>query len=115
MLTLISTGCGHTRGKSVVSREEAFARIKAACDARNEGRDIFILGRTDALILGWEEAMYRAQRFKELGVDAVFVEALPDKEAMKKCLESVDIPMMANRRFRSSTSPHNYNSELTAK
>ncbi|VUC30896.1 unnamed protein product [Clonostachys rosea] len=88
--------CGHTRGKSVVSREEAFARIKAACDARNEGRDIFILGRTDALILGWEEAMYRAQRFKELGVDAVFVEALPDKEAMKKCLESVDIPMMAN-------------------
>jgi methylisocitrate lyase len=56
--------------------------------------------------------MYRAQRFKELGVDAVFVEALPDKEAMKKCLKSVDIPMMANRRFRSLTFPHNCSSVI---
>lgn len=30
--------CGHTKGKSVVSREEAYARVQAAVDARNEGR-----------------------------------------------------------------------------
>lgn len=29
--------CGHVSGKSVVSREEAFARIQAAVDARDEG------------------------------------------------------------------------------
>ena len=29
--------CGHTVGKQVVSREEAYNRIKAAVDARNEG------------------------------------------------------------------------------
>src|SRR6056297_684580 len=29
--------CGHTKGKSCVSREEAFARVQAAVDARNEG------------------------------------------------------------------------------
>ncbi|KAJ6148417.1 hypothetical protein N7497_010399 [Penicillium chrysogenum] len=88
--------CGHTKGKSVVSRGEAFARIQAACDARNEGKDIFILARTDALIHGWEEAMARAQEFKRLGVDAIFVEALPDAEAMKRCAEEIDIPVFGN-------------------
>ncbi|KAF4764388.1 hypothetical protein N7455_009568 [Penicillium solitum] len=88
--------CGHTKGKSVVSRGEAFARIQAACDARNEGKDIFILARTDALIHGWEEAMARAQEFKRIGVDAIFVEALPDAEAMKRCAEEIDIPVFGN-------------------
>ncbi|KAB8077622.1 carboxyvinyl-carboxyphosphonate phosphorylmutase [Aspergillus leporis] len=88
--------CGHTKGKSVVSRGEAYARIQAACDARNEGQDIFILARTDALIHGWEEAMTRAQEFKRLGADAVFVEALPDRESMKRCVEELDMPMLAN-------------------
>ena len=31
--------CGHTKGTSVVSRPEAIARVRAACDARNEGQD----------------------------------------------------------------------------
>ncbi|KAE8327731.1 carboxyvinyl-carboxyphosphonate phosphorylmutase [Aspergillus sergii] len=88
--------CGHTKGKSVVSRGEAYARIQAACDARNEGRDIFILARTDALILGWEEAITRAKEFKRLGADAVFVEALPDRESMQRCVEELDMPMLAN-------------------
>ncbi|KAL4919708.1 Pyruvate/Phosphoenolpyruvate kinase-like domain-containing protein [Aspergillus aurantiobrunneus] len=88
--------CGHTKGKSVVSRGEAYARIQAACDARNEGRDIFILARTDALIHGWDEAIARAQEFKRIGADAVFVEALPDKDAMKRCVEELDMPMLAN-------------------
>ncbi|KAI9374200.1 Pyruvate/Phosphoenolpyruvate kinase-like domain-containing protein [Aspergillus egyptiacus] len=88
--------CGHTKGKSVVSRGEAYARIQAACDARDEGRDIFILARTDALIQGWEEAMTRAHEFKRLGADAVFVEALPDRDAMKRCVEELKIPMLAN-------------------
>lgn len=43
--------CGHTKGKSCVSREEAFARVQAACDARDEGawvggwggRDLYML------------------------------------------------------------------------
>ena len=89
-------GCGHTKGKSVVSRQEAFARVQAACDARNEGRDIFILARTDALIHGWDEAMARANEFKRIGVDAIFVEALPNRDAMKRCADQIDIPLFAN-------------------
>ena len=40
--------CGHTRGKDVVSRGEALARIRAAVDARDEGAGILVLARTDA-------------------------------------------------------------------
>jgi methylisocitrate lyase len=93
---LTSTGCGHTKGKSVVSRGEAYARIQAAVDARNEGQDIFLLARTDALIHGWDEAMTRAKEFKRIGVDAVFVEALPDREAMQRCVAELGIPTFAN-------------------
>ncbi len=44
--------CGHTRGKDVVGRSEACARIRAAVDAREElhgeGLDILLMARTDA-------------------------------------------------------------------
>ncbi|KAL2429119.1 Carboxyvinyl-carboxyphosphonate phosphorylmutase [Exophiala dermatitidis] len=88
--------CGHTKGKSVVSRGEAYARIQAAVDARNEGLDIFVLARTDSLILGWDEAITRAKRFRDIGVDAVFIEALPDRESMKRAVKEVGIPTFAN-------------------
>ncbi|KAK4945164.1 hypothetical protein LTR10_015590 [Elasticomyces elasticus] len=88
--------CGHTKGKSVVSRGEAYARIQAAVDARNQGLDIFVLARTDSLILGWEEAMTRAKEFRRIGVDAVFVEALPDRESMKRAVKEIGIPTFAN-------------------
>ncbi|KAJ4255998.1 hypothetical protein NW762_009072 [Fusarium torreyae] len=88
--------CGHTKGKSVVPREEAFARIRAACDARDCGLDIFILARTDALILGWDEAIYRAKEFTRIGADGIFIEALPDRDAMKRAVEEVQMPMLAN-------------------
>lgn len=92
----MSLGCGHTKGKSVVGRAEAFARIQAAVDARNNGLDIWILARTDALIEGWDEAILRAKEFERIGVDAIFVEALPDKDAMARCAKEVGVPIMAN-------------------
>jgi methylisocitrate lyase len=86
-----------------VSKGEAYARLQAAVDARNEGKDIFILARTDALIHGWDEAMSRAKEFKRIGVDAVFVEALPDREAMTKCVKELGMPVFANSMYRN---PH---------
>lgn len=60
--------CGHTKGKQVVGRDEAAARIRAAVDARNEGADIVILARTDArATLGLDEAIARCNMFLELG------------------------------------------------
>jgi 2-methylisocitrate lyase-like PEP mutase family enzyme len=52
----------------VVDREEAYNRIKAAVDARNEGADIVILARTDArATLGLDEAIERCKMFRKLG------------------------------------------------
>ena len=89
-------GCGHTRNKSVVSRGEAYARIHAACDARNEGVDIVIMARTDSLILGWDEAITRSREFIRLGVDIIFIEAIPDIAGMKKAVKAIDFSMCAN-------------------
>lgn len=93
---LTFVGCGHTKGKSVVPRAEAFARIRAAVDARNAGQDILILARTDALILGWEEVEARVREFIRIGVDFVFIEAMPDHETMHRAVKAFDIPLMAN-------------------
>ncbi len=76
--------CGHTRGKLVVSREEACDRIKAAVDAREEGSDILILARTDARAdHGLDEAIDRAKAFSDLGADILFVEAPKTVEEMQ--------------------------------
>lgn len=88
--------CGHTPGKEVVGREEAFDRIKAAVDAR-EDNDILILARTDARHeLGLAEAIDRAAEFHELGADILFVEAPKSVEEMRNICASLPGPKMAN-------------------
>lgn len=89
--------CGHTRGKQTVSRKEAFARIRAAIDTRDSGADILIMARTDANATeGLEEAIFRAKKFAEMGVDITFVEALRNEEEMRIYCESVPGLRMAN-------------------
>ncbi len=89
--------CGHTQGKQVVSRKEAFQRIQAAVDAREEGSDILIMARTDANATdGIEEAISRCQEFRKIGVDITFLEAPRDKDEMKRYCDDVDGPKMAN-------------------
>jgi len=89
--------CGHTRGKLVVSRDEACERIKAAVDAREEGNDILIIARTDARAdHGLEEALERANSFAELGADILFVEAPQSVEEMQTICREVEGNHMAN-------------------
>ncbi len=89
--------CGHTRGKQVVSREEAMDRIRAAVDAREEGADVLILARTDARHEhGLGEAIERAAAFAELGADILFVEAPRSEAEMRQVCESLPGPLMAN-------------------
>ena len=89
--------CGHTPGKDVVSRDEAFDRIKAAVDAREDGTDILIMGRTDANHThGLEEAIYRGQQYQEIGADIIFIEAPKTVEEMKTICREVPGCHMAN-------------------
>ena len=89
--------CGHTPGKDVVSRDEAFDRIKAAVDARQEGTDILIMGRTDANhTQGLEEAIHRGKQYQEIGADIIFIEAPKTVEEMETICREVPGCHMAN-------------------
>jgi 2-methylisocitrate lyase-like PEP mutase family enzyme len=94
--------CGHTRGKQVVERREAVARIRAAIDAREElraeGSDILVMARTDAAAThGLAEAIERAQEFEALGADIAFVEAPQSEDELRRIGEQVPGPKMANQ------------------
>ena len=65
--------CGHMAGKRVVPREEWLAKLEAAVDHRDT---LFVVARTDArAAVGIDEACERARAARDLGVDAIFVEA----------------------------------------
>ena len=89
--------CGHTRGKQVVPRDEAVARVRAAVDAREEGADVLVMARTDARATdGLDEALWRAQAFADQGADLLFVEAPTSREEMERINRLVELPQMAN-------------------
>ena len=89
--------CGHTRGKEVVGRGEALARIRAAVDARDEGAGILIMARTDARAThGMDEALWRADAFAEAGADILFLEAPRDEDEMRAFCAGAPGPKMAN-------------------
>ena len=89
--------CGHTRGKQVVARSEALARVRAAVDAREEGAELLVMARTDARATdGLDEALWRARAFQDLGADIVFVEAPASEEEMERVCKATEVPQMAN-------------------
>jgi len=85
-----------------VDRAEAYARVRAAVDAREElrrttGGDVVIVARTDANgILGFEEALERCIEFRRLGADVTFLEAPKSLDEMRRYCAGVDGPKLAN-------------------
>ena len=89
--------CGHTEGKSVVGRDEALMRIRAAVDAKDAGDDILIMARTDArACVDLDEAIARCRAFREIGADITFLEAPLNETEMRRYCDEVDGPKMAN-------------------
>jgi 2-methylisocitrate lyase-like PEP mutase family enzyme len=89
--------CGHTRGKQVVDRAEATARVRAAVDAREEGAPVLVMARTDARAShGLDEALWRAEAFADLGADVLFVEAPTTQQEMERICKVASVPQMAN-------------------
>jgi 2-methylisocitrate lyase-like PEP mutase family enzyme len=89
--------CGHTRGKQVVARAEALARVRAAVDARDEGAGILVMARTDARAThGLDEALWRAEAFADTGADILFVEAPTSRAEMERICRVARVPQMAN-------------------
>lgn len=68
--------CGQLAGVKVIPAEEAARRLKCAVAARNSGGPM-VIGRTDALgAAGLDEAIARARRYQDAGVDLVFVDGI---------------------------------------
>ncbi len=88
--------CGHTRGKQVVSREEARMKIRAAVEARAEA-DILIMARTDArAVHGFDDALERCKDFEAEGADIIFLEAPETEDEMRRFCAAMSKPCMAN-------------------
>lgn len=88
--------CGHMEGKQVIPTAEMVAKLKAALDARTDP-DLVIMARTDALAAhGIDEAIERANRYREAGADLIFVEAPRSAEEMRRIAREVSAPTMAN-------------------
>lgn len=88
--------CGHMKGKQVIPLEEQLKKLQAAISAR-AGSDLYIVARTDARqALGLKEAIARGIAFKEVGADAVFIEAPESKGEMREIARNVPGPLVAN-------------------
>ncbi|MFZ4759378.1 MAG: isocitrate lyase/PEP mutase family protein [Burkholderiaceae bacterium] len=96
--------CGHFEGKSVVPVREMLYRLQAALDARTDP-DFLIIARTDARgPEGFERALERAHAYRELGADAIFVEAPSSVEELRRVGEAFPgTPLVANMIERSRT------------
>jgi 2-methylisocitrate lyase-like PEP mutase family enzyme len=88
--------CGHTRGKQVISRNEARMKIRAALDARANA-DILVMARTDArAVHGFDEALARCRDFEAEGADIIFLEAPENADEMRRFCSAMTKPCMAN-------------------
>lgn len=90
--------CGHLDGKTVVTTQEMVGKLKAALDARQSNATL-ILARTDAVATeGLDQALERAERYLECGVDALFIEALRTPGQMDTACKQFAhrIPLLAN-------------------
>src|SRR6187397_1350130 len=88
--------CGHLAGKSLIDVEEMTERIKAAVTARRDP-DFMIIARTDArAVEDFDRTVDRAQRYVEVGADAIFPEALQSAEEFRDFPKKIDVPLLAN-------------------
>jgi methylisocitrate lyase len=88
--------CGHLDGKEVVPADQMRRRIRAAADARRDGRFV-ICARTDArAIEGLSAAIDRAKSYLDAGADMIFPEALEGADEFERFKQAVDAPVLAN-------------------
>jgi methylisocitrate lyase len=88
--------CGHMRGKRVVERKEWLSKLRAVIESRGES-DLFLVARTDARsAVSLDEAIARGQAARELGADAIFIEAPESVGELEQIAGAIPGPKVAN-------------------
>jgi 2-methylisocitrate lyase-like PEP mutase family enzyme len=88
--------CGHLDNKVIVPVGEYLAKIRAAVAAR-QNPDFVIIARTDSrAVLGFEEAIGRANAALDAGADVAFVEAPQTIEEIMAVPRRVNGPCLLN-------------------
>jgi len=105
--------CGHFTGTEVIPAAEMVAKLHAALDARGDP-DTLIIARTDARQrLGLQDALDRAQRYREAGADLIFVEAPESAGELAEIGRRIDAPLLVNM-VEGGATPQLPASELSA-
>ena len=88
--------CGHMQGKQVVERREWLSKLRAVVSQRDR-HDLFLVARTDArAAIGLDEAIARGQAARDLGADAVFIEAPESVAELERIAKAIPGPKVAN-------------------
>lgn len=88
--------CGHLDRKQVIPQKEYVSKIHAAVNARMDP-DFVIIARTDAnAVLGFEEAIARANAALDVGADLALVEAPESVKQMEIIPQRVHGPCVLN-------------------
>ncbi len=95
--------CGHLDDKVIIPLEDYVAKIRAAVSAKTD-RDFVIIARTDArAVMGFEEAIRRANASLDAGADMAFVEAAQSLEEVASVPGLVHGPCLLNMVWRGKT------------
>jgi 2-methylisocitrate lyase-like PEP mutase family enzyme len=88
--------CGHLDNKEVIPTDDYIAKIRAAADARGNF-DFIIIARTDSrAVIGFDEAIMRANAALAAGADIAFVEAPQTMEEIASVPKLVKGPCLLN-------------------
>jgi isocitrate lyase len=110
--------CGHIAGKTIVNREDALGKYRAAVETRNRlDPDFVLIARTDAYgAVGGslEEAIWRGRAYADAGVDLVWCElsnasrepAIAFAKAMRETHPRLPLAFNYSSSFKWSSDPH---------
>ena len=88
--------CGHMEGHKLIPVEEMAAKIRAAVKMKQDP-DLVLIARTDAISAeGFDEAIRRANLYREAGADLLFVEAPTAVDQLAKIPKMVNGPTLVN-------------------
>jgi methylisocitrate lyase len=88
--------CGHLDGKTLISTDDMVEKVRAASDSRLS-EDFILIARTDARsVSSLEDAIERANAYRQAGADMIFPEGLHSEDEFARFAEASPGLLLAN-------------------